>query len=478
MPSNTRWTLNPRKWFGTISYTGQKHEKNNNSLPPVPSTATTTTRTITLTNPRLSTGKNKINVIPISISNDTNKTTTTMVASITQLQLPAFSIRRERISSLLPSQTSFNRQNTFIQNHTEPSIRKNGRFEEQLSIDTKRYNNNNNNIQSTSTTNNETIEHRNIQENFPIHQTEISLSNMSHQCLIDYPKYSANIMKELSTPTRSSSSSSLYNENDNSSSSGIYTDERQCTESKDTLSILEALSIESIADSQTSLNHCHNRPMIHHYRRPMSDFKKNDEQPQQQQQQQNSVIQAHRSQSAEGILKDNEIISPIKSRQSSAAINKKIDKHISINRSPTTKLEKVGFIRIANDTYRLNTNKFNYLSQSRKNSIDSFIPYSNYDDPLRSANNEECYATLPRTSSTEQLNNNNNIHNNLRNIVDECIRPMVTSIGKNRFTKNYQQRYKRPHIHNDHTQLNIEHITDKLLSSVDCSTYARYQRSY
>ncbi|CAF2371678.1 unnamed protein product [Rotaria sp. Silwood2] len=468
MPSNTRWTLNPRKWFGTISYTGQKHEKNNNSLPAVPTTATTTTRTITLTNPRLSTGKSKTKVIPISISNDVNKTTTTMVASITQLQLPAFSIRRERISSLLPSQATFTRQNTFVQSHTEPSIRKNGRFEQQLSIDTTRYN-----TQPTSTTNDETLKHGNIQQNFPTFQAEMSLSNMSRQCLVDYPRYSANVMKEFSTPTRSSSSSSLYDGNDNSSSSGIYTDERQRTESKDTLSILEALSAESIADSQTSLNHCPTRPMIHHYRRPMSDLEKIDDKLQQRQ---NSLIRSHRSHSAEGILKDNQIMSPTKSRQSSAAIIKKIEKRLPTNRSPTTKLEKAGFIRIGNDTYRLNTNKVNYLSHSRKNSIDSFVPYSNYDDPLRSANNEECYAALPRTSSTEQLNNN--IHNDLRIIVDGCIRPMVTSISRNRFTKNQQQRYRRPHVHNDHTQLNIEHITDKLLSSVDCSTYARYQRCY
>ncbi|CAF3370958.1 unnamed protein product [Rotaria sp. Silwood1] len=471
MPSNTHWTLNPRKWFGTISYSGQKHEKNNNSLPPVPTTATTTTRTITLTNPRLSTGKTKTKVIPISISNDVNKTTTTMVASITQLQLPAFSIRREKISSLLPSQVTFNRQNTFVQSHTEPSIRKNGRFEQQLSIDTTRYN-----IQSTSTTNDETLKHANIQQNFPTLQAEMSLSNMSRQCLVDYPRYSANVLKELSTPTRpssSSSSSSLYNDHDNSSSSGIYTDERQRTESKDTLSILEALSIESIADSQTSLNHCTTRPMIHHYRRPMSDLEKIDDKPQQQQ---NSLIRSNRSHSAEGMLKDNQIMSPTKSPQSSAAIIKKIEKRLPKRQSPTNKLDKAGFIRIGNDTYRLNTNKANYSPDSGKNSIDSYVPYSNYDDPLRSANNEECYARLPRTTSTEQLNNN--IHNDLRIIVNECIRPMVTSIGRNRFTKNQSQRYKRPHVQNDHTQLNIEHITDKLLSSVDYSTYVRYQRCY
>jgi hypothetical protein len=445
MPSKTRWTLNPRKWFGARSYAEHKREKKTNPVtrvPPPPPTSTTSTRTIQTvsTISRTLPTKSKIKVIPLSISNDVNKTS----RAVTQLQLPAFIIRREKTSTTLP------RYNTFHPTHTEPTIRKNSRLEEELSIDTTR-----SNIQPMPITICETSKF----EDSPIKQIDTSLSNMSNYCLIDYPRHSENIPEEYSLPSRSSSSS-VIDDNDNSSSSGIFTDERQHTESKDTLSTLEVLSIESIVDSQTSLNHPHPRPIIHRYRRPMSVFETIDDKPQQQQ---NSLERTHRSHSAESTLKDNQRIStPPKGQQSSAAIIKKIEK-----RFPT--LEKAGFVRVTQDTYRLNGNQINNLSHPRKNSIDLFAPYQNFEDPLRSANDEECYATLPQTSSTEQLSNN--IQNDLRIIVDECIRPMVDSIGKYRSIKNH--RHKRSQAH---SQLNIENITDKLLSSVDCSIYSRYQR--
>ncbi|CAF3320074.1 unnamed protein product [Rotaria socialis] len=459
MPSNTRWTLNPRKWFGATSNANQKRDKNQNLLTRAPPTAAGTTRATPPINQCRSPIKSKTRVAPTPISNDANKNRISTSTSITQLQLPAFSIRRERMSNFLPS-TVLSRQSTFIPSHTEPSIRKNGRLEEPLAIDTTRWNS-----QATPTSD-EPSKH----SYFRATQNMISMSNMSRRCLVDYPRYSAHITKESSSPTRSSSSSSssFYDDNYNSSSSGIYTDERQRTESKDTISTVEVLSIESIVDSPTSSRHISTRPIIHHYRRPMSVIETTEDKPQQRQ---NSLLLSNRSQSAEGILKDTQLVSTIKSRQSAAAIVKKIEKRLPISRSPTGTLERAGFVRIGNDAYRLTVNGVNSISRLRKSSTDSFVPYSNYEDQLRSAKNEECYATLPRTTSTEQLDNN--VHNDLRIIVDQCIRPMISSIGKNRFTKNHNQRYKRSHINNDRTQLNIENITDKLLSSVDCSTYAR-----
>jgi hypothetical protein len=445
MPSKSRWTLIPRKWFGARSKVVQQCEKDNNSISRVPPpTATTTTRTM----PRILSGKSQIKITPISISNDVNKNNT----NVTQLQLPAFSVRRERTAS------TFSRQNTFHPTHTEPTIRKNSRLEAELSIDTTRWN-----LPSISTSIYEPSKH----ETFPTKKLDTtSVSNISNRCLVDYPRHLPKKIEDCSLPSRSSSSS-VVDDNDNSSSSGIFTDELLQTEPKQTLSTLEVLSIESIMDSETSLNNLQTRPIIHHYRRPMSVSEAIDDT---REQRQTSVIRSHRSQSAESVIKDNQRIPTPKSRQSSAAIIKKIEKRFPMSQSPTNTLEKAGFIRVANDTYRLTVDKLDHLSYPRKNSINSFVPYSNYDDSLRSANDEESYATLPRTSSTEQLHNN--IQNDLRIIVNECIRPMASSIGRNRLTKN-DHRYKRSHVH---TQLNVENITDKLLSSINESIYARYQR--
>lgn len=437
MPKNTRWSFNPKKWFGTTLKNRQKHETNSTRLPP-PQTATTTTRTI----PR----NDRMKVIPISLTNDHLQREN---STITQLQLPAFSIRRERSSFTLQ------RQKTFHPTHTEPTIRKNIRIEEGLAIDTTRFT-----LPMITTSIYDHFEQRPTQKP-PV----LSVSNMSNRCLIDYPRHIVGEIEEYSLPSRSSSISSIGDEHDHSSSSGIYSDERQQTPSKETLSTLEVRSIETIEDSQQSLSHLHKRPIIHHYRRPMSVINTVDDKPQRLP----SLIRSHRSQSAEDLLRENSIISPIQSRQSSSKHHRMTDQHFSFSRSP---LGKVGFIRIANDTYRLSTttNPLHQLNSFRKNSIDSFAPYANYDDPLPSANNVESYARLPRTSSTEQLNHDQ-LQNDLRMIVNDCIRPMMHSIGKSRSMKSYQ-RYKRP----TQTQINLEHITDKLISSVDYSSYSRYQR--
>ena len=441
MPKNTRWSFNPKKWFGSTLKSRHKHEMNSNGstrVPP-PQTATTTTRTVPLTSniPRVVSGKkNRMKVIPISLANDHLQYEN---STITQLQLPAFSIRRERSSLTLQ------RQKTFHPTHTEPTIRKNIRIEEGLAIDTTRFT-----LPMITTSIYDNFEQRSTQK-----PTGMSVSNMSNRCLIDYPRHKVAQIDEYSLPSRSSSTSSIMDDNDRSSSSGIFSYERQQTPSKGTLSTLEVRSIETIEDSQRSFSHLHSRPIIHHYRRPMSVMETVEDKPQRLP----SLIRSHRSQSVEDILREN---SPTKTRQSSTERNRITDKQFSFSQSP---LGKAGFIRIANDTYRVSTST-NPLH--RKNSIDSFAPYANYDDSLPSANNEECYATLPRTSSTEQLNHHQ-LQNDLRTIVNECIRPMMNTVGKSRSMKSYQ-RFKRP------TEINLEHITDKLFSSVDYSIYSRYQR--
>ena len=436
MPSKTRWRLNPKKWFGHKSHAGQKQESMTVQQLIPPPTATTTTRSITTISTNLS-DRSKTRVVPISFSNVMNRQHT--VAN--PFQMPAFRFQRQR--------------NTF--QHTEPTIRKNSRIEENLAFDITRVN-----ISS--------IVQTKIPEDFeqdePEKPLEISILDLSHRCVVDYPREISNqTQNKTSLPSRSSSSSalSLNDGSDSSSSSGIFTDERQRTESKETLSNLEVLSIESIADSQMSMNQIPTRPIIHHHRRPVSVFELTDDKPQKRQ---TPFEQSQRCQSAEGILKDTQTISPNKSRQPSAAIMKKLDKRPTTSRSPSTALIKSGFVRVANDTYRLTGSTVNHFSFDTRRELN---PSYDHDDVLRSANDEAWYATLPRTTSTEQLHNT---QTDLRMIVDECIRPLRTSIGKtNPPIKPNNNRFRRTQ-----TQLNIENISERLLASVDYRMYTRYQR--
>ena len=251
-----------------------------------------------------------------------------------------------------------------------------------------------------------------------------------------------------------------------SSSSGVYTDERadgdlhddHRTASKDTLSTLEVLSIESIVDSQSSFEQCSTRPKIHHFRLPINV----------------EPVRRQRARSAENLLK---VTPPVqtptipKSRQSSAAIARKIEKRVPISRSPSATLEKVGFKRVTNDTYRLVKEKTPHLyRQNRPNSI---IVGTDLDDSLPPANDEECYAQLPRASSTEQLHTD--LQQNLQAIVDDCIRPIINESNAMNPSKT-SSRSKRSQRHK--STIRIEEITDRLRSSIDYSIYTQYQRCY
>jgi len=492
MPSKGRWKLNPRKWFGTIANSTHKRDKNtqiNNPVVQLPSAATTVriipTKSIV---PRILTSRSKTKVIPTSSINNNNYTNASTY--FTQYQLPPFTVRREKTSLLTSSSTAlFNRTNTFLPTRIEPSIRKNSQFKEELSIGTTRWTTE---IIAYDTTKSVilpslSLKSRNSPEqNASEKQSEINVSNVPEQCLIDYPRISSNdFIKKSPSPARSHSSSSIddNDENDESSSSGIFTDERTDSNdhhrkaSKDTLSTVEVLSIASIADSQSSLNYGQSGPLTHRYRLPAATFETLNNKSSQVQPQ-TPITRSDRARSAENILKNNQVATPIitKSHQSSAAIVKKIEKRIATSRSTPVTLEKASFVRVANATYRLTIDKDNHLyRRQRQNSI---VQYSNYEDSLPPANDEESYARLPRTSSTEQLNPNT--QNDIRAMVDDCLRPMVDSINKTTYRSiKAHHRSKRSHNNNnEHIQINIDDIADKLLSSIGCSTYAQYQRWY
>jgi hypothetical protein len=358
MPSKSRWALNPRKWFGTISNAAQKREQKthmNVVVKSLPSTSTV---------PSLLTSRSKTKVIPVSTINDNNYANSTApVLSFTQFQLPPFNVRREKTSTLITTTSTLtSRTNTFVPTRIEPSIRKSGQSNEILSVDATRWT-----TQAPAYDTSKLLLSPSIsspygnfsQQNSTNKQSEINISNLSSQCLIDFPRSSSNnFIEKCSSPARSHSSSSSLDDNDDhdrSSSSGVFTDERtdvndhHRTASKDTLSTLDIVSMESIVDSQISLNHYQTRPMVHRYRLPMPTFETGDDKPVELQREK-PIIRFHRAHSAEGMLKDNQGTPPlaIKIRQSSAAIAKKIEKRMPTSRSPTSTLGKAGLVRVAN----------------------------------------------------------------------------------------------------------------------------------
>ncbi|CAF0720471.1 unnamed protein product [Adineta steineri] len=427
MPSKKRWTLIPRKWFGTIANAAQKRDREQKIQLDQMNVSSTVPHRLSL--------RSKTKIEPIYSSTTTNdkinpQNTST---SVTPFQLPAFNIRRGTTLTVLPSSTLFNRTNTVV-----PSIRKKVQVTEPLSIS------------STTRTNTQILPSLSLQQTY-FHKQQ---TDMSDECLIDYPR---TIKRSLSLTRTHSSSSSM--DNNESISSGIYSDERTDSNnhhripSKETLLTLETFSTESLADSHISLDHGESHLPIHHRRLSLSTLETTHNNN-------NKSVHFHN-------VQETQINRPniTKNRQSSAAIIKKIEKRIPINRSPPTPLEKKSFVRIANDTYRLTTKKDDHLYRRQRPT--SIIPYSIYDDSLPPANNEDCYAQLPRTSSTEQINNN--LKNDLRAI--------VSSIDKTMYNNNNNQSTKT-HYYTKHSHINLDNITDKLLSSMNSSIYSQYQRCY
>ena len=485
MPSKGRWTLNPRKWFGAIAHNSQKREKraamNTAAPPPMSPPVIVRTMPSNSSNPRPLAGKGKTKVIPaLSVTAAKTIPPIRTEPSFVQFQMPAFGIRREPTSTFLSSTRFSHRLPAFVPTRTEPSIRKNPHLIEELSVDATRWNtpvtlcDNSKSLLSPSLTSQGEPFQRGT---YSQEQLDMNISNISNQCLIGYAQPSRQYLLEkssVSSRTRSSSSLDDIDDVHESSSSGIFTDERadlnegHRTASKDTLSTLEVLSIESIIDSETSLNRCSTRPTIHHFRPTMSPFesletKSTFQRPL-------TLSRAQRARSAEGLLKDTPITTPVtpRNRLSSAAIVKKIEKRVPTSRSPPETLGRAGFVRVDNDTYRLTTDKPDHLyRRHRQNSI---VPPLDSDDSLPPAHDEESYARLPRASSTEQLNND--IQNDLRALVDEYLRPVMATKTKP-LTRSNQVRSRAKRAH---TPIKLEEITDKLFSSIDCSIYAQYQR--
>lgn len=501
MPSKPRWGLNPRKWFGAISGSTNKPNRlteTNHSTAPRFSRSTTTTTITTVTSttktskktqatstaPKLLSGRSKTKVLPSSnIAIDDNNAKNS-VSSYTQLQSIAVNNRREKTSVSLLGPKYPTHLTLLVPTRTEPSI--------------PSCSNNKKLIVSTKKVPTEPIVHertqissspspqRHYSQKDPIDfvQSEFNISILSNECIIDYPQNSSNNLAEKYRSSREiqlSSSSEDNDARDESTSSGIFTDERTDTNdglgpaSKDTLSTLDIVSVESIDDSQTSLSLFQSNSFVQYYRlRGLLTEK--DDLKSLQYPRPKPINRPRRENTVETIFKDNQINPPItiKNRQSSsAAIVKKIEKRVTTNRSPSATLDRVGLVRVANDTYRLAIDKNNRLYRpSRPRSI---VQCSDLDDSLPPADDEEAYATIPRTSSTEQLNDSS--PNDLRATIDDCLRPVVTSMNKiyRKSTRNTLSS-KRLNGVNEPPQINIDEMVDKLLSSVDCSTYAQFQR--
>ncbi|UJR15794.1 hypothetical protein I4U23_002726 [Adineta vaga] len=469
MPTKTHWTINPKKWFENISPSALRHEKKENPLIQSLPAKITVARTSSLAANIVRSSKARIStkITPISTSTEVENNHTINLVPFTRVQLPPFTIRGTRAAALLPS-LSFNRPTTFVPIHTEPTIRRNGRCEENLSINTKRrclplI------ISVPPTTDI-------LQQTIPIQPIEMSLISMSHRCLIDFPRHSPDPIVETPSPAGSSSASSLVKDNNNnnlnSSSGEVYQNITNNSESKEPLLTMKVLSVESLAESETSLTHIQSRPIIHHYQTILDS----DKSPQP-----ISLPSSPLSQSLEDVFEDSQTFSErptttvttIKRPPSSVMVDKTNEKRIRISPSPRVIVDKTEFIRTARMTYRLCADEIEELSTSPHHSMSSFVPSCVSDDSLRPANDEECYATLPCGSSTEQMNKN--IQHDLRTFVDDYIRPMAFSIGQNPSIKSHH-RSKRSQTNNDDTQLIIEDITDKLLSSIDYPIYAQHQR--
>jgi hypothetical protein len=457
MPTKTHWTLNPKRWFENISPSAQKREKKDNLALPTTITVARTT-SIRFNAAQVSRTKSNVKVTPVAVSHNAENSNAPASTLVTQLQLPPFTIRRERVAILLPS-LSFNRPTTFVPIHTEPTIRRSGQCAEKLAIDTKR-----GVTQSVSLV----ISGPPRPENLPRNSLmETHAVSTSQHWLTDHSRQSYDPAVESSSPRRWSPGSSLLNDNGHLSSGIAGTSVVHKPSSKETPSMMKAISVESLTESETSLTHPQCLPIIHHYQ-----IIANDNGPQRQ----TSPVSSTQSLCLEDVFEDSQTFSigTVKRSQSSVVMDKSTEKRFRISqspRAPPTDTELASGVPVTPD--RLSVDHMDEFCSSPHHSIDSFVASCHSDDSLRPANDEECYARLPCGSSTEQINNN--IQNDLRIIINGYLRPMVSSIGQNRSTKPHH-RSKRAHVSNEDTELIIEDITDKLLSSIDYPIYTQHQR--
>ena len=439
MPSKGRWALNPRKWFGAISHAAHKRDQNTpiNDCAPTPPSLTMNHSGLTAGNfSLLLIGKNKTK--PSKSPADT-------AASFKHYELPAVRKRTEKNASLLslsPSKLFYRRNPMTLAPPPIPATGRNAA----LSHEQKPIHSDRQRITAIVHDNSEHVFSPSLSCTFP-NLNEGRRRNerppSARPPLVDNPPHLSD------NPILRSSSSSMDGTNElstssSSSASGIFTDERPDLNhhrpSKDTRSTVEVRSIESRSYSRTCLYDEHVRLSRSDRRLSVS---------------QQSTRSLAASQRSERALRNDGYISKSITRPSAAGIVKKIEKRSPADRLPgITVAQKSTSMRTPNDSHRL---------YRRRRSL---AEHAHPDDWLRSASNEDSYANLPRTSSTQQLNHYSS--DSLRAMVDTYLRPAISSRNVRQYAETNDER----------TEPSIEDITGKLLSSIDCSIYARYERCY
>ena len=470
MPTKSIWTTNPKKYLPPTS-NELKHKEKITPLPRLPPTSRNKVNS-TLQRPRPSTPKKKLVKVPVSLSAELVRDQSSIFLGKSRpVQLPTFGSQRDQLSPLgHASAMSWSRPAICVPKRTEPTIRKiRRRGAEELTIAATR-------CYQPPETNHLTDMIR--LRNFNSKQTDVSSSVLSQNILFDHLTLSSKRLEHLSSFSfTSSASSSFSDENDRPSSIGPDADEHQERRLKD---VLEIRSIGSILDSQTCVSKGQTTaPIVENDQRAIFLFEamKNDSG-----QTQTSLQKSNRSSSIDDALRPLPTTIKNRGRQTSDLVEQKPDKYVSIHRLSSLELEKAGFVRIDPCTYRLSVDKSEKFQNHRQRSDDLFDQYENncnepenfHEESLPPAHDEESYAALPRTSSTEQLNNY--LQKDLRVLVNQFIRPMKDSITKHRLSRTQTQRFKRMQTVNEQNPLRIEDITDKLLSSIDCSTYVQFQR--
>lgn len=440
MASKKRWTLMPKKWFGPIAHAAQKRDRERRSQ--LDQLVTPVGYVV----PQGCTGRNQAKVTPIALITEDNPTEP--ARTTTRFHLPAFSARRKKPSSILPIPSAVNPTQNLDCSYAKPSIQKYPQLIEPLSMYMTR-----------------PIAPAAVQDTIDVLVLPPVASQRGPTRCDQTNPYANRRRRQSTSLTRTHSSSSA--ENNDCSSSGVFSEQRADgdeRQQKDASSTVEILSVDSLNGSRASLDDRQSPPPpVVRYRLSIPTLEPLSKPPLRVLNQ-SATIHYHRAPSVERIARERQKTRStlLKAHQSSAAIVKKIEKRLPLHRSPPSASEKTISVRLSNDTCRSSSDKENHLY--RRQRPHSIVSQPAYDDSLPSANDENWYAHVPRSSSTEQVHNN--LQNDLRAIVDDYLRPMVDAVDQ------------PAALSADETQNSslLENITDKLLSSMDSSIYAQYQR--
>ena len=466
MPSNVHWVLNPRKWFGAIAHAAHKRDENSriNDSAPTPVSLTMnhsvpTTGNLSLLLAR----KNKTKVTPAPMK--PSKNPADAAASFKHYELPAVRKRSETNSSLLslsPSKLFYRRNPMTL---APPSIHSTGR-NAAPSHEHKSTHSDRQKITAVVHDNSEYVFSPSVLCTFPNlnqgrrrnERTEVELPPAARPLLVDDPPHFSDNPILRHSPSSMDGTNELSTSS-SSSTSGIYTDERPESKhhraSNDRRSTVEVRSIESRTLSRTCLYDEHVRLSRSDRRLSVFSHKSTDFTSFDHSQQSTRSLAA--SQRSERALRNDGYITKSHTRPSAAGIVKKIEKRFPPDRLPGITLpQKSTSMRASNDSHRL----------YRRRRPRSLAEHAYPDDWLRPASNEDSYANLPRTSSTQQFNHYSS--DSLRAMVDTCLRPKISSRNVRQYAETNEER----------TEPTIDDLAGKLLSSIDCSIYARYERSY